>query len=149
MAAGDIVNTNGLQIIEVTVKASEDIEKGEFIVDDGAGFLAATAALAALGTPMVALDALDYSEVTVYKIRALVHGVVEAQKLANSGAVRVGNKLMISGTAGEAKVFVAGDVTASSISETLVEAAELVNLGAFGVAYSDQATGDTTVQVIL
>ena len=80
MAAGDIVNTNGLQVVEVTVKASEDIELGEFIINDGNGFLAATAALAALGTPYVALDAHDYSEESTHVIRAVAKGVVEVQK---------------------------------------------------------------------
>ena len=148
MAAGDIINTNGLQIIEVTVKASEDIELGEFVVDDGNGFLAATAALAALSTPGVALDAHDYSEESVHTIRVGVKGVFEAQKKANSGAVFKGNKLTISSTAGEAAVFAMADVTAT-VNETTVEAALLANQAAFGAVYADALTGATEVQVIL
>jgi hypothetical protein len=148
MAAGDIVNTNGLQIVEVTVKSGEDIELGEFIVDDGNGFLAATAALAALSTPYVALDAHDYSEESTHVIRAGVKGVFEAQKKANSGAVFKGNKLLISSTAGEAQVFAMADVTAT-VNEGTVEAALLANQAAFGKVYADAVTSATEVQVIL
>jgi hypothetical protein len=59
MTAGDIIRTGDLVIDEVTVKANEDIELGEMVVDDGNGYLAATAALAALSKPYVALDAHD------------------------------------------------------------------------------------------
>jgi hypothetical protein len=150
MAAGDIINTNGLQVIEVTVKSGEDIELGEFIVNDGNGYLAATAALAALNVPLVALEAHDYSEVSVHTIRALVHGVVEAQHLANSGAVAVGNKLTISGTAGECAVFAKGAVSAANTFATATDQAALDgNLAAFGFCYVAALTADTTVQVIL
>jgi len=148
MAAGDIYTTDDLVVDEVTVKTNEDIELGEFVVDDGNGYLAATAALAALSKPCVALEAHDYSETTNHKIRVLRRGVVEAQKKANSGDVFSGNKLMISSTAGECQVFAAGDVT-STVTEATIEAAMLVNLGAFGEANANAATADTTVKVRL
>jgi hypothetical protein len=148
MAAGDIVNLNGLQVVEVTVKASEDIELGEFIINDGNGFLAATAALAALGTPYVALEAHTYSTASTHTIRALAHGVVEVQKTASNGAIVKGNKLTIDSTAGEAKVFALADVTAT-VNETTVEAALLANQAAFGECYEDVATGATSVKVVL
>ena len=147
MALGDVFSPNFI-IEKVTVKANEDIEKGEFVCNDGNGFVAATAALAALNRPGVALDAHDYSEETDHTIRVLFEGVVEAQKKANSGAVYKGNKLTISSTAGECQVFAAGDVT-SSVSESTVEAANLVNLAAFGQAWEDAASAATSLKVKL
>jgi len=148
LTAGDIVNLNGLQVVEVTVKASEDIELGEFIINDGNGFLAATAALAALGTPYVALEAHTYSTASTHTIRAVAHGVVEVQKTASNGAIVKGNKLTIDSTAGEAKVFALADVTAT-VNEGTVEAALLANQAAFGKVYADAVTSATEVQVIL
>lgn len=148
MAAGDIIKTTNLEVIEVTVKADEDIELGEFICDDGAGFLAATAALAAVNKPIVAIEAHDYSVAETHKIRALRHGTVVAQKKANSGAVRIGNKLLISDTAGECQVFAMADVTAT-VNEAAVEAALLANQAAFGEAAENVATAATEVTVNL
>jgi|GEM_PF-5111610 hypothetical protein len=148
MAVGDIIRTEGLMLMQVTVKANEDIELGEMVVDDGNGFLAATAALAALSKPMVALEAHDYSEASVHTITVGVKGVFEVQKTANNGAIRKGNKLTIDSTAGEVKVFSMADVT-STVNETNVENAMLANQAAFGQAYEDVATGATSVKIIL
>lgn len=150
MAAGDIIKTDNLSVEVVTVKENEDIEKGEFVVNDGNGFLAATAALAALNKPYVALDDHDYSAETVHTIRVGVKGVFEAQKKAGTSgyAVVKGNKLTISGTAGECQAFAAADVTAT-VNETTVEAANLANLAAFGEAYADATSAATTVKVRL
>ncbi len=148
MAVGDIIKTEGLTVEVVIVKLNEDIEKGEFVVNDGNGFLAATAALAALNQPYVALEDHDYSEATNHTIRVGVKGVFEAQKKANSGAVYKGNKLTISDTAGEVQVFAMGDVTAAN-SEATNEAANLVNQAAFGEAYEDVASAATSVKIRL
>jgi hypothetical protein len=150
MAVGDIIKTEGLVIEEVTVKANEDIEKGEFVCNDGNGFLAATAALAALNQPYVALEDHDYSEAINHKIRVGVKGVFEVQKKANTSgyAVVKGNKLTISSTAGECQAFAAADVTAT-VNETTVEAANLANLAAFGEAYEDATSAATSVKVRL
>jgi hypothetical protein len=148
MAVGDIIKTEGLVIEEVTVKANEDIEKGELVCNDGNGFLAATAALAAISKPYVALEDHDYSAASTHKIRVGVKGVFEVQKKANSGAVVKGNKLTISSDAGEVAVFAAADVTAT-VNETTVEAANLANLAAFGEAYEDAATAATSVKIRL
>ena len=147
MAAGDIHRTQELVADVVTVKANEDIELGELVVNDGNGYLAATAALAALNRPAVALKAHDYSEESNHKITIGVHGVFTVQKKAGAAIVK-GNKLMISSTAGEVQAFAAGDVT-SSVSEATVEAANLVNLGAFGECYEDAASDATTVKIRL
>lgn len=148
MAVGDIIKTEGLVVEEVTVKANEDIEKGEFVCNDGSGFLAATAALAAISKPYVALEDHDYSEATNHKIRVGVKGVFEVQKKANSGAIYKGNKLTISSIAGECQAFAAADVTAT-VNETTVEAANLANLAAFGEAYEDATSAATSVKVRL
>ena len=88
MALGDVFSPNFI-IEKVTVKANEDIEKGEFVCNDGNGFVAATAALAALNRPGVALDAHDYSEETDHTIRVLFEGVVEAQKKPTRCSLKV------------------------------------------------------------
>jgi len=148
MTAGDIVKTNDLAIEYVTVKLNEDIELGEMIVDDGNGYLAATAALAALSKPYVALDAHDYSEETVHTIRVGVKGVFEVQKKANDGAIFKGNKLTISSTAGEVTVFAKGAVSAANTYATATDQAALdANLAAFGECYADVVTGATSVKI--
>jgi hypothetical protein len=148
MTVGDIIRTGDLVIDEVTVKANEDIELGEMVVDDGNGYLAATAALAALSKPYVALDAHDYSEESVHTIRVGVKGVFEVQKTASNGAIRKGNKLTLDSTAGEVKVFSMADVTAT-VNETTVEAALLANQAAFGEAYENVLTAATSVKIRL
>lgn len=150
MAVGDIITAApGTPVIELgTVKANEDIELGEIVCNDGNGFLAATAALAALNKCYVALDAHDYSEETNHVIRLGVRGVFEVQKKATSGACFKGNKVTISSDAGEVQVFAAGDVTAT-VNETTVEAANLVNLAVIGEVYADAATAATALQIRL
>lgn len=148
MTVGDIIVLNDMVIEEVTVKANEDIELGEMLVNDGNGFLAATAALAALSKPVVALDAHDYSEESVHTIRVGVRGVFEVQKKANSGACYKGNKVTISSDAGEVQVFAMADAT-STVNEATVEAALLANQAAFGEVYADVATAATAVQIRL
>ena len=150
MAVGDIIKTDDLTVEVVTVKLNEDIEKGEFVVNDGNGFLAATAALAALNKPYVALDDHDYSAETVHTIRVGVKGVFEAQKKADTSgfAVFKGNKLTISVTEGEAAPFAMADVTAT-VNETTVEAALLANQAAFGEVYADATSAATSVKVRL
>lgn len=148
MAVGDIIRTSDLVIDEVTVKLNEDIELGEMVVDDGNGYLAATAALAALSKPVVALEAHTYATSTVHTIKVGVKGVFEVQKTASNGAIRKGNKLTIDATAGEVKVFSMADVTAT-VNETTVEAAMLANQAAFGEAYENVLTAATAVKIRL
>src|SRR5512135_1250451 len=100
MAAGDIIKETGLVVEKFTVKSNEDIEKGELVVNDGNGILAATAALAVAGKVMMALEDHDYSEETSHEITCVVFGCVEAQKVSGSGAAKKGQKLMLSATAG-------------------------------------------------
>jgi hypothetical protein len=149
MTAGDIINLPTI-IEEVTVKENEDIELGEYVVNDGNGFLAATAALAALNKPYVALEAHDYSEASTHKICVGVKGVFEAQKKADTSgyAMYKGNKLTISATAGEAQAFSMADVTAT-VNESTVEAALLANQAAFGEVYEDATSAATTHKVRL
>ena len=148
MAAGDILKEAGLVVESFTVKENEDIEKGELVVNDGNGILAATAALAISGKVMMALEAHDYSEKTNHDISCVVFGCVEAQKVSGSGAAKKGQKLMISATAGECTLFVKGDVTAT-VNQTTANAALDNNAGAFGAAAADSATGDTTQKMWL
>jgi len=148
MTAGDILKTAGLVVESFTVKANEDIEKGELVVNDGNGILAATVALAVVGKVMMALEDHDYSEESTHEITCAVYGCVEAQKVSGSGAAKKGQKLMISATAGECKLFVKGDVTAT-VNQTTVNAALDNNAGAFGAAAADSLDADTTQKLWL
>ncbi len=148
MAAGDILKTTGLVVESFTVKENEDIEKGELVVNDGNGILAATEALAIVGKVLMALENHDYSEETEHKVDCVVHGYVEAQKVSGSGAAKKGQKLMISVTAGECTLFVKGDATAT-VNQTTVNAALDKNAGTFGAAAADSVDADTTQKLWL
>lgn len=102
MAAGDIVKEANLIVEEFTVKANEDIEKGEVVWNDGNGILAASAG--AKGPFYVALEDHDYSEETTHKIRCVVRGIVKVQKAAGA-AIKKGQFVEISSTDGEVTVF--------------------------------------------
>ena len=102
MAVGDILKEGLLVIEEFTVKADEDIEKGEAIYNDGNGILAASAGVK--GPFMVALEAHDYSEETAHKVRCVVSGCVVVQKKSGS-AVKQGQYVEVSATAGELDIW--------------------------------------------
>ena len=148
MAAGDILKEALLVVEEFTIKANEDIEKGELVVDDGAGIIAASAALAAVGKAMMALEAHDYSEETDHDINCVVVGYVEAQKVTGSGAARKGDKLMISGTAGEVTKFVKADAPAA-YAEATIQANYDLNLGVVGTAMATTLDATTTQKMLL
>ena len=148
MAAGDILKEQLLLVETFTVKSNEDIEKGEFCIDDGAGIVAATAALAASGKAVMALEAHDYSEESDHDIECVVVGYVEAQKVSGSGAARKGDKLMISGTAGEVTKFVKADAPSSYVEAT-IQANYDLNLGVVGIAIATTADAGTTQKMLL
>ena len=148
MAAGDILKEANLVIETFTVKANEDIEKGELCVDDGNGILAATASLAATGKVVMALETHDYSEETDHDIKCVVIGYVEAQKVSGSGAAQKGDKLMISATSGEVTKFVKGDAPATYV-EADVQTALDSNLGVVGTAMAVSQDADTTQKMFL
>jgi len=148
MAAGDILKEALLVVETFTVKANEDIEKGELCVDDGAGIIAATAALAATGKAVMALEDHVYADETDHDIECVVVGFVEAQKVSGSGAARKGDKLMISATAGEVTKFVKGDAPAT-YDEAGVQTALDTNLGVVGTATEASVDGDTTQKMLL
>jgi hypothetical protein len=99
MAAGDILKEGLLVVEEFTVKADEDIEKGEIVYNDGNGILAASAGVK--GPFMVALESHDYSEETSHNVRCGVSGQFEVQKKTGGGAGKQGQFVEISATAGE------------------------------------------------
>jgi hypothetical protein len=103
MAVGDILKEANLVVEHFTVKANEDIEKGEVVVNDGSGILAAPNTVE--GPFMVAMVAHDYSEETDHSIPCVVKGFVEVQKVSGSGASKKGQWVEISATAGEVTVF--------------------------------------------
>jgi hypothetical protein len=146
MTLGELLLTDFV-LEQVTVKENEDIEKGEFIVNDGAGWLAATAALASVSNVYVAREDHDYSEESTHTIMAVAHGVTVAQK-KTGGAVKKGQRLAISATAGECQAFAVADVTAT-VNETTVEAANLANLNRFGECIEDAESADTEIKVRL
>jgi len=146
MAAGSILKEQLLVIEEFTVKASEDIEKGEIVYNDGNGILAAPNT--AVGPFMMALQAHDYSEETTHKVSCVAVGCVEAQKVSGSGAGKKGQAVMISATAGEVTLFVKGDAPAS-YAEATVQTALDTNIGIVGALAEDAEDADTSAKIWL
>ncbi|MCW4048751.1 MAG: hypothetical protein NWE89_03340 [Candidatus Bathyarchaeota archaeon] len=146
MTAGSILKEQLLVIEEYTVKADEDIEKGEIVYNDGNGVLAAPNT--AIGPFMMALQAHDYSEESTHKITCVQMGCVEAQKVSGSGGGKKGQAVMISATAGEVTLFVKGDAPAS-YAEADVQTALDTNIGVVGVLAEDAADADTTAKIWL
>ena len=146
MAAGSILKEQLLVIEEYIVKASEDIEKGEIIYNDGNGVLAAPST--AHGPFLMSLEAHDYSEESSHSITCVLMGCVEVQKVSGSGGGKKGQAVMISGTAGEVTLFVKGDAPAS-YAEASVQTALDTNIGVVGVLAEDAADGDTTAKIWL
>ena len=103
MAAGSILKEALLVVEEFTVKANEDIEKGEIVYNDGNGILAGTNT--AKGPFMVALEAHVYSEETAHKVRCGVSGCFEVQKVGVTGGGKKGQFVEISATDGEIQIF--------------------------------------------
>jgi len=146
MAAGGILKEQLLVVEEFTVKASEDVEKGEFVYNDGNGILAAPNT--AVGPFMMALEDHDYSEETVHKVPCVLVGCVEAQKVSGSGGGKKGQRVMISATAGEVTLHVPGDAP-SSYAEATVQTALDANLRVVGTLAEDAADADTSAKVWL
>jgi hypothetical protein len=156
MAAGDILKESLLVVEKFTVKSNEDIEKGELVVDDGAGIVAATAALSVTGKVMMALEAHDYSEESTHIVPCVVIGCVEVQKVTGSGLARKGDKIMLSSTAGEVTKFVKGDAPTGGVStyyttdiEAGVQTAIDTNARVIGFAQETSADADTTQKMWL
>ena len=130
MAAGDIVKEALLAIEEFTVKANEDIEKGEIVYNDGNGILAAPSDRTGY---MTALKAHDYSAETTHKVLCAVSGFVEAQKKSGT-AIKKGEAVVMSGTAGEVRDITHGTDTMADVVGTCV---------------ADAASTDATVKILL
>jgi len=133
MAAGEILKEEGLIIEEFTVKANEDIEKGEIVYNDGNGILAASST--AKGPFFMALKAHDYSEETTHKVRCVVAGAVVVQKKGASGGGKQGQYVEISATDGEVALF---DYATPGLFSDIV-----------GTLLADAADADTTAKVLL
>ena len=146
MAVGSILKEQLLVIEEYTVKASEDIEKGELLYNDGNGVLAAPNT--ATGPFLMSLEAHDYSEESTHSITCVLMGCVEVQKVSGSGGGKKGQAVMISGTDGEITLFVKGDAPAS-YAEATVQTALDTNIGVVGVLAEDAADSDTSAKVWL
>jgi len=146
VAAGGVLKEQLLVVEEYTVKASEDIEKGEIVYNDGNGILAAPNT--AVGPFMMALEDHDYSEESTHKVTCVVFGCVECQKVSGSGGGKKGQRVMISATAGEVTLHVPGDAPAS-YAEADVQTALDANLRIVGTLAEDAADADTTAKVWL
>ena len=144
MTAGSILKEQLLVIEEYTVKASEDIEKGEIVFNDGNGILAAPST--ATGPFMMALESHDYSEEDAHNVACVLVGCVECQKVSGSGAGAKGQAVMVSGTAGEVTLFVKGDAPSSYVEATVQTALD-TNIGIVGVLAEACLDGDTTAKV--
>jgi predicted RecA/RadA family phage recombinase len=153
MTAGDILKGQLLVVETFTVKASEDIELGEVVYNDGNGVLAAPNT--ATGPFMVALEAHDYSEESSHEVECLVAGCVEVQKKTGT-AIEKGQAIMVSSDAGEVTLWVKGDAPTGGASqyydstiESGVQTALDTNIRRVGVCQEDAASDDTTVNVWL
>ena len=146
MAAGDILKEEGLIIEDFTVKANEDIEKGEIVYNDGNGILAAPNTVT--GPYFMALKDHDYSEETTHKVRCVVSGCVEVQKVSGSGGGKQGQSVMISATAGEVTLYVDPDAPATYV-EADVQTALNRCLQRLAILLEDAADADTTAKIYL
>lgn len=154
---GDIIKEALLVVEDVTVKSAEDIEKGEGIYNDGAGFLAAPNTITN-ETIYIALEEHDYSVVETaggsHVIRAALSGCITVQKTTAS-AIKEGQKVMLSSTAGEVTVFAKGDAPTGGVStyytstiEAGVQTALDTNLGLIvGTCAKDAGQADVVVDV--
>lgn len=150
MAVGDILKEALLHIETFTIQASEDIRKGELVVDDATGIIAATAALAAEGKVMMALEDHTYADETVHTMQCVVTGYVEVIKISASGLARNGDKLMVSGTAGEVTKFVKGTMPAADTYNTVAAQAAIdTNAGIVGVAMKTSTDAEITQEMLL
>lgn len=150
MAAGDILKEALMVVDAVTVKANEDIEIGEVIYNDGNGFLAAPNTVDE-ETFYIALETHDYSAESEHIIKALLMGCVEVQKV--TGAIKKGQKVMISSTDGAVTVYTGPDAPTGGVSTyytTTIESGVQTALDAsallVGTCYEDAASGDATVK---
>ncbi|MCW4048276.1 MAG: hypothetical protein NWE89_00935 [Candidatus Bathyarchaeota archaeon] len=148
MAAGDILKEEGLHIETFDIQASEDIRKGELVVDDATGLIAASAALAAEGKVMMAMKDHIYADETVHTMQCVVIGYVEVIKVEGSGLARKGDKLMVSATAGEVTKFVKAVVDATP-DQTNLQANFDLNLGIVGVAMKISTDAEVTQEMFL
>jgi len=103
MTAGQITREALLVVEKLLVKLNEDIELGEVIYDDGAGFLVAPSTVQDAKL-YVAIEAHDYSEESEHYIRAVLIGCVTVQKIAGT-ALRKGDRVVVGGTAGEVTLY--------------------------------------------
>lgn len=148
MTAGSILKEQLLVIEEYTVKADEDIEKGEIVYNDGNGILAAPNT--ANGPFMMALEAHDYSEETTHKVACVLVGCVETQKVSGSGGGKKGQPVMVSATAGEVTLFVKGAAPAADTYATAgMQTALDTNIRIAGTLAEETADADTTAKIWL
>jgi len=152
MAAGEIKKEALLVVEKVLVKASEDIEKGEVIYNDGNGFLAAPAGVD--GKLYVALESHDYSEESEHYIRAVAMGCVTVQKKAGT-ALKEGDLVIVSSTDGEVTKFIdytdqvwggASSYWTTTLYGNLQTAVDRVK-GILGTVAEDAASAATQVTV--
>jgi hypothetical protein len=150
MGAGRVLKEQLMVIESFTVKANEDIEKGEVVYNDGNGILAAPNTVT--GPFMVALENHDYSAETKHNIECLLVGCIEVQKKTGA-AIKKGQALMVSSTDGEVTLFTKGDAPAGGAStyytttiEAGVQTALDTDIARVGVAQEDAASDSTTVK---
>lgn len=146
MTVGSILKEQLLVIEEYTVKADEDIEKGEIVYNDGNGILAAPST--AVAPFMMALQSHDYGEETIHKVACVLVGCIEVQKVSGSGGGEKGQAVMVSGTAGEVTLFVKGTAPGSDTYATAgMQTALDTNIGIVGVLAADAEDADTSAKI--
>lgn len=152
MAVGDVIKEALLVVEKILVKEDEDIEAGEIIYNDGNGFLAAPNTVTAAKL-YVALESHDYSAESEHYIRGAPMGCINVQKKSGN-AIKEGQLVMISSTAGEADLYVKGDAPAGGVSTYYTTAIETGLQNAIdeweivlGTCAGDAETTDTDVDV--
>ncbi len=152
MAAGAMLKKQLLATAELLVKENEDIRAGELVCDDGAGLIAATAALIADGK-VVYMSTVEHVYATVetaggsHKIVVVEVGYVEVIKKTGND-IKMGSRVIVSATAGEADLYVAPDAGASYVE---AEAQAIYDLMAnvIGRCAEDCLNADETMKILI
>lgn len=157
IAVGDIIKEALLVVEKVLVKLNEDIERGEVIYNDGAGFLACPNTVSDQ-KQYIALEAHVYATEEAagkdHYIRAALMGCICVQKIAGTALVE-GDRVVVGATAGEVTKYAdesddvwggASSVWTQSLYSELQEAIKLKSR-ILGTVADDAASAATQANI--
>jgi len=151
MVAGDVIKTFRFRKETLTLKTTTGATKGYVLYYDTDGFSHATQTIVKTDLTKawkfyVATETIVAPGSGQSTVDALAEGVIEIAKI--TGALKKGQRVGVTATAGKVGALVKPDACA-----THVEAALQANLDALsyevGEVYSDAASGDDAVKVLL